>query len=109
MLNQIHYKIYLKHYSICIKKTYLHWIKRLVLFYNNHPPVKSGGSGIAGVEYCFSCLASERYVAIGIQNQALAVLLFLYREGLEIHLPSRFGAYCVDTRYLSSIGRRLWR
>jgi hypothetical protein len=102
MLNQIRYKIHLKHYSIRTKKAYLHWIKRPILLYNHHHPMKSG---VYKAEYCLSRLVSKGYVTVGTQNQALAALLFLYREVLDIHLPSRDR----DTRYLPDICRGLWR
>jgi len=43
--------------------------------------------GAAEVQAFLSALATERHVSASTQNQALAALLFLYREVLAIELP----------------------
>jgi hypothetical protein len=43
--------------------------------------------GAAEVQAFLSYLAVERKVSASIQNQAKAVLLFLYRQVLEMELP----------------------
>jgi integron integrase len=59
---------------------YLGWIRRYVLFHERkHPRELDAGS----VATFLSSLAVERRVAASTQNQALAALLFLYRQVLE--------------------------
>lgn len=50
--------------------------------------------GVADVEAFLSRMANERKVSASTHNQALSVLLFLYREVLNIDLP-----------WLNNIGR----
>lgn len=48
---------------------------------------RSGADGQAEVEAFLTRLATDGQVSAGTQNQALAALLFLYREVLRIELP----------------------
>ena len=74
----------LKHYSLRTEHAYLGWIKRFILANGKRHPKDLGGEE---VERFLTSLAVERNVAAGTQNQALAALLFLYREVLELDLP----------------------
>ena len=73
-----------RHYSYRTEETYLHWMKRFVLFSGRRHP---GGLGAAEVTAFLNHLAQERRVAAATQNQALAALLFLYKEVLAPPLP----------------------
>ena len=73
-----------RHYSYEIEKIYLYWIKQYIYFHNiTHPK----DLGAAQVEAFLTHLAVAKNVTASTQNQALFVLLFLYREVLKIDLP----------------------
>lgn len=73
-----------KHYSLRTEEAYLGWIKRYVWFHGKRHPRDMGA---AEVEAFLTDLAVNRNVSASTQNQALAALLFLYKEVLEIQLP----------------------
>jgi integrase len=77
-------RIRAKHYSLQTEKTYLNWIRRFVEFHDFRLPSEMGGPE---VEDFLTALATRSRVAASTQNQALAAILFLYREVLEIELP----------------------
>jgi integron integrase len=72
------------HYSLRTEKAYLHWIRHFVRFCGNHHPRSLAA---ADVERFLTHLAVHRKVSASTQNQALAAILFLYREVLESPLP----------------------
>lgn len=84
LLDQVREKIRVKHYSIRTEKSYVDWIKRFILFHDKRHPEKMGGPE---VEKFLTHLATDRNVTASTQNQALAAILFLYREVLKIELP----------------------
>lgn len=59
---------------------YTHWVRRYVRFHGGRHPRQMGEAEMTAF---LSHLATERRVAASTQNQALAALLFLYREVLE--------------------------
>lgn len=73
-----------RHYSLRTEQAYLGWIRQFILANGRRHPRELGG---AEVEDFLSRLATERRVAASTQNQALAALLFLYREVLRVELP----------------------
>jgi integron integrase len=73
-----------KHYSLRTEKTYLYWILFYIRWHGTRHPKDMGGPE---VEAFLSHLATARQVSASTQNQALAALLFLYREVLDIDLP----------------------
>ncbi len=77
-------KLRLKHYSLRTERSYLGWIRRFIRFYAARHPREMGATE---VEAFLSHLAVDGKVAASTQNQALAALLFLYREVLEVELP----------------------
>ncbi|TDU23305.1 integron integrase [Panacagrimonas perspica] len=77
-------RIRTRHYSLRTETAYTNWIKRFILFHNKRHPRDMGG---AEVEAFLTSLAVERSVSASTQNQALAAMLFLYREVLQIDLP----------------------
>jgi integron integrase len=84
LLEQVRDRIRAKHYSYRTEKTYVHWIRRFILFHGKRHPREMGA---AEVERFLTSLAVERKVSASTQNQALSAVLFLYRDVLEIELP----------------------
>jgi integron integrase len=72
------------HYSLRTEETYLHWIKRFILFHGKKHPREIGSPE---VEAFLSHLAVARNVSASTQNLALSAVLFLYREVLGKELP----------------------
>jgi integron integrase len=84
LLDQVRTRLRLKHYSLRTEQAYIGWIRRFILATGKRHP---RDMGVAEVESFLSSLAVQGQVAAGTQNQALAALLFLYREVLSIELP----------------------
>ena len=84
LLDAVRDKIRAKHYSYRTEQQYLAWIRRFILFNDKRHPAEMSG---ADVERFLTNLAVERRVSASTQNQALAAILFLYRQVLEIDLP----------------------
>ena len=84
LLDVVRDRIRTRHYSVRTETAYAGWIKRFILFHNKRHPRDMGG---AEVEAFLTSLAVDRNVAASTQNQALAALLFLYREVLQVDLP----------------------
>ena len=84
LLEQVRERIRAKHYSLRTEETYLHWIKRFILFHGKrHPKDMSAPE----VEAFLSHLATDLDVSASTQNLALSSVLFLYRQVLEQELP----------------------
>lgn len=77
-------RIQAKHYSRATLRVYWSWTVQFVRFHGGRPPRELGH---AEVEQFLSHLATDRRVSASTQNQALAALLFLFREVLERDLP----------------------
>lgn len=84
LLDQVRARLRVKHYSLRTEQAYVGWIRRFILANGKRHPRDMGG---AEVEAFLTGLATRHHVAAGTQNQALAALLFLYREVLEQELP----------------------
>ena len=84
LLVQVAEKIRLKHYSTRTEQSYVHWIKRYILFHDKHHPKVMGKQE---VEAFLSALANVHNVSASTQNLALSAILFLYKEVLGINLP----------------------
>jgi len=72
------------YYSRRTETTYLHWIKRYILHSSKRHPRELEAAEVTAF---LTTLATERNVAASTQNQALAALLFLYKEVLAMPLP----------------------
>ena len=70
--------------SFRTEKTYLQWIRRFIRFHGRRHPGDMGGEE---VEEFLTSLAVTSKVSASTQNQALAAILFLYRDVLEQELP----------------------
>lgn len=80
LLTQVRHSLRLKHYSIRTEEVYVQAIKRFILFHNKRHPKEMGAEEIR--QY-LSHVANQGKVSAPTQNQALAALLFLYREVLN--------------------------
>jgi site-specific recombinase XerD len=69
-----------RHYARRTVKTYEQWLRRFLRFHGMRHPREMGS---AEVNAFLTHLAVEEQVSASTQNQALAALLFLYRELLE--------------------------
>ena len=84
LLDQLRNCIRYKHYSLRTEKAYVFWVKRFIRFHGlRHPRTM----GALEVERFLSHLATEAGVAVSTHKQALAAILFLYREVLSMDLP----------------------
>lgn len=84
LLDQLRERIRVKHYSIRTEETYVHWVRRFILFHHKRHPAEMGASE---VEAFLSHLAITANVAASTQNLALSSILFLYKEVLGVDLP----------------------
>lgn len=84
LLDQMRHVIRVKHYSLRTEKTYLSWAKHFIRWSGMRHPSDMGAPEI---EAFLSMLANQRDVAASTQNQALAALLFLYKQVLGVDLP----------------------
>ncbi len=84
LLDRVRAAVRARHYSIRTEKAYVHWIRRYIVFHGKRHPETLGA---AEIEAFLSALAVQGKVAASTQNQALAALLFLYREVLRMELP----------------------
>lgn len=73
-------ELQLRHYTRRTVKSYVHWLRRFLRLHGLRHP---GTMGSAEVEAFLTHLAVEGQVSASTQNQALAALLFLYRELLD--------------------------
>ena len=84
LLDQVRDRLRVKHYSLRTEQAYVGWIRRFIRANGLRHPRELGG---LEVEAFLTLLATRGQVAAGTQNQALAALLFLYREVLGLELP----------------------
>lgn len=84
LLDEVRARIRVKHYSIRTEDAYCGWIIRFIRHHGMRHPKEMGA---AEVEDFLSHLAVTGNVASATQNQALAALLFLYRDVLGVELP----------------------
>ena len=74
----------MRHLSERTEAAYVSWVKRFVKYSGMRHPSELGAEEVTAF---LSHLATDAKVAASTQNQALAGLLFLYREVLEEDLP----------------------
>lgn len=73
-----------RHYSRRTEQAYWHWTRQFVLWAGKRHPLEMGAPEVGAF---LSHLATERGVSASTQRQAMAALLFLYREALQVELP----------------------
>lgn len=83
LLEQARDAIRIRHYSIRTEQSYLRWMKHFILFHNKRHPAEMGEQEVTAF---LSHLAVDRHVSSSTQNQALAAILFLYKEVLKLPL-----------------------
>ncbi len=83
LLDQLSEALHARHYSPRTVSTYSQWVKRFIFFHNVRHPADMAESEINAF---LTDLAVKHKVSASTQNQALAALLFLYRQviGREI-------------------------
>lgn len=81
LLDQVRAAIRVRHYSRRTEDTYVHWVRRFILFHAKRHPTEMGEREITAF---LTYLAVEKNVAASTQNQALSALLFLYQKVLEM-------------------------
>ncbi|HKZ77192.1 MAG TPA: phage integrase N-terminal SAM-like domain-containing protein, partial [Pyrinomonadaceae bacterium] len=84
LLEQVRDLIRTRHYSYRTEEAYLNWVRQYILFHGKRHPAEMGA---AEVSQFLTHLAVKRQVAASTQNQALAALLFLYKNVLKEELP----------------------
>jgi len=80
LLDRVRAAIRVRHYSNRTEKTYVHWIRRFVVFHGKKHPAEMGEAEVARF---LTHLAIDDGVAPATQNQALNALVFLYRAVLD--------------------------
>ena len=98
LLDRVRQKLRLRHFSYRTEQAYVAWIKRYIHYHGVRHPDEMGSVEV--VDF-LSDLAVNRRVAASTQNQALAALLFLYREVLGRDLEG------LDTAVRAHTARRL--
>ncbi|MFC5437235.1 integron integrase [Rhodanobacter umsongensis] len=84
LMDEVRRVLRLKHYSMRTETVYVGWIRRFILANGKRHPRDMGEAEVEGF---LSHLAVQGKVAAATQNQALAALLFLYKQVLGIDLP----------------------
>lgn len=84
LLRELRRVLRVRHYSHRTEQAYVSWVKRFVRFHGGRHPREMGAGEVSAF---LSHLATARRVAPSTQNQALASLIFLYREVLGQDLP----------------------
>ncbi|MBC8327121.1 MAG: integron integrase [Planctomycetes bacterium] len=79
LLQRVRERIRTRHLSLRTEKSYLAWIRRFLAQHRGRPPEELGEAEASAF---LSDLANRGKVAASTQNQALAALLFLFREGM---------------------------
>ena len=104
LLDQVREQLRLKHYSYRTEETYLHWIKRYILFHSKRHPNEMGDDEIRAF---LIHLAEKEEVAASTHtcpggrcqgNQAFSALLFLYRHILHKELTVDFKSIGASAR-----------
>jgi integron integrase len=84
LLDQLRERIRYAHYSLRTEKTYVYWARFFIRFHRLKHPKEMGA---AEVQAFLSFLANDRKVSPSTHRQALAAILYLYKEVLDIQLP----------------------
>ncbi len=83
LLERVRAALRIRHRSPKTERAYVGWIRRFIVFNLKRHPAEMGAPE---VERFLSSLAVEGNVSASTQNQALAAILFLYRDVLGITL-----------------------
>ncbi|MDZ7632571.1 MAG: phage integrase N-terminal SAM-like domain-containing protein [Gemmatimonadaceae bacterium] len=88
LLSVLRDRALVKRYSPRAIAAYSRWVRAFIV---HHRPRHPRSLGAEDVRAYLTHLARDRKVAASTQNQALAALQFLYRDVLELPLPSAHG------------------
>ncbi len=94
-LNKVREEVRVRHYALTTEKTYVHWVKRFILFHGKRHPEEMGENEVRSF---LSDLAVRRRVAPATQNQALCALVFLYKSVLDRPLGEMQGLVWAQSR-----------
>jgi len=78
LLVRVRDAIRIRHYSLRTEQSYIHWVRRFILFHNKRHPEEMGEKEISQF---LTHLAVKRNVSASTQNQALSALLFSLQAG----------------------------
>jgi integron integrase len=84
LLDQLRERIRYCHYSLRTEQAYVFWARQFIRFHGMRHPREMGGYE---VQKYLTFLANERNVSPSTHRQALAALLFLYRQVFDLELP----------------------
>jgi len=84
LLDRLREQIRIRHYSLRTEAAYVYWVRAFIRFHKLRHPEEMGA---AEVEQFLYHWAVPRNVSASTQNQALAGLLFLYKQVLKTPLP----------------------
>jgi integron integrase len=84
LLDRLRDAIRTRHYSRRTEEAYSYWTKRFIYFNGKRHPAEMGEAEVTAF---LNHLGSDRNVSASTQNQALAALLFLYKNVLGVDLP----------------------
>lgn len=89
VLDQLRERIRYMHYSLSTEQVYVYWVRFFIRWSGRHGGVMRHprDMGASEVEAFLTHLATDRKVLTSTHNQALSIILFLYREVLAIELP----------------------
>jgi integron integrase len=83
LLDRVREEIRVRHYSRRTEETYVHWIRRFIVFQRKRHPIELGAVEVAAF---LTWLAVDRHVSASTQNQACSAVLFLYRNVLGVDI-----------------------
>ena len=83
-MQAVRQRVRFRPYSLRTERAYIQWIRRFIAFHGRRHPREMGAPEVTAF---LGDLATNGQVAAATQNQALAAILFLYKEVLEIELP----------------------
>ncbi|HEV8510414.1 MAG TPA: integron integrase [Gemmatimonadales bacterium] len=81
LLTQLRVAIRTRHYSSRTEEAYVQWVRRFIRFCGTRHPRELG---VGDVTRFLSSLAVDCKVSAATQNQALAAIMFLYRDVLQV-------------------------
>ncbi len=81
LLTQLRTAIRTRHYSPRTEEAYVQWVRRFIRFCGTRHPRELGAGDVTRF---LSSLAVDAHVSASTQNQALAAIVFLYRDVLNM-------------------------
>lgn len=99
-LDDIRSTLRVKHYAYKTEQAYTAWIRRFIIWSGKRHPKDMGTDEVTAY---LTHLAIDQHVSAGTQNQALAALLFLYRDFLKRDLPDIDAVRAKTDRHLPTV------